>query len=125
VPSTRAIGQALLIALARVSTSLLCLWSGFRAVSDDDYSRVVIAARFAQHPTLDPSGTSWLPAPFWLYGAPMAVFGDSLLTARVVAVLAGAASAVLVWLAARVLGLSERAAWWGALGAVVLPYGAW
>jgi len=125
VPSTRAIGRAILIALARVLTSLLCLWSGFRAVSDDDYSRVVIAARFAQHPTLDPSGTSWLPAPFWLYGVPMGLFGDSLLTARVVAVLAGAASAVLVWQAARVLGLSERAAWWGALGAVVLPYGAW
>jgi hypothetical protein len=125
VPSTRALGQALLIALARLLTSLSCLWSGFRAVSDDDYSRVVIAARFAQHPSLDPSGTSWLPAPFWLYGVPMALFGDSLLTARAVALVAGALSAVLVWLSARTLGLSERAAWWGALGAVVLPYGAW
>lgn len=105
--------------------SLSCWWSGFRAVSDDDYARVVIAARFAHHPSLDPSGTSWLPLPFWLYGVPMALFGDSLLVARVVAALLGAASAVLVWLAAKLLGFPERAAFWGALGAVLLPYGAW
>ncbi|HYP86512.1 MAG TPA: glycosyltransferase family 39 protein, partial [Polyangiaceae bacterium] len=125
MPSSRALSHALLVALARVFTSLLCLWSGFRAISDDDYSRTVIAARFAQHPSLDPSGTSWLPAPFWLYGVPMALFSDSLFTARAVALVAGAASAVLVWLSARALGLSERGALWGALGAVVLPYGAW
>jgi hypothetical protein len=125
VPSSRALRHALLIALTRALISLACLWSGFRAVSDDDYSRVVIAARFAHHPALDPSGTSWLPLPFWLYGVPMALLGDSLLVARGVAVLLGAASAVLVWVAARLLGLSERAALWGALGTVVLPYGAW
>ena len=104
---------------------MACLGTGFRAVSDDDYSRVAIAARFAAAPSADPSGTSWLPLPFWLYGAPMALFGDSLETARVVAVLLGIAGAVLVWLAARLLGLSERAALLGALGAVVLPYGSW
>jgi hypothetical protein len=125
VPSTRAVGHALLIALVRLLTSLTVLWSGFRAISDDDYSRMVIAARFAQHPSLDPSGTSWLPAPFWLYGVPMLIFGDSLLTARAVALAVGVASAVLVWLAARLLGLSDRAALGGALGAAVLPYGAW
>jgi hypothetical protein len=125
VPSTRAWSHALLVVVARLATSLSCLWSGFRAVSDDDYSRMVIAARFAQQPSLDPSGTSWLPAPFWLYGVPMALAGDSLLTARVVALATGTASAVLVWFAARTLGLSDRAALGGALGAVVLPYGAW
>lgn len=125
MPSSRAVRHALSIALARALISIACLWSGFRAVSDDDYARVVIAARFAQHPSLDPSGTSWLPLPFWLYGVPMALFGDSLLIARAVAVLLGAASAVLVWSAGKVLGFSERAALWGALGAALLPYGAW
>jgi 4-amino-4-deoxy-L-arabinose transferase-like glycosyltransferase len=125
VPSSRALRHALWVALLRVVVSLTCLYSGFRAVSDDDYSRVVIAARFAHHPSLDPSGTSWLPLPFWLYGVPMALFGDSLFVARAVAVLLGAASSVLVWSAAKVLGFSERAALWGALGAVLLPYGAW
>jgi hypothetical protein len=33
-------------------------------VSDDDYARVVIAQRLSL--ALDPSGTSWLPFPFWL-----------------------------------------------------------
>jgi hypothetical protein len=125
VPWPGAVRHALLVASARVATSLLCLWSGFRAISDDDYSRLVIAARFAHQPSLDPSGTSWLPLPFWLYGVPMALFGDSLGTARAVAVLLGAASAVLVWVAARMLGLGERAALGGALFAVVLRYGSW
>ena len=125
MPSSRALRHALYVALARVLTSLACFWSGFRAVSDDDYSRVTIAAHFAHHPALDPSGTSWLPLPFWLYGVPMAVFGDSLLTARAVALVLGALSAVGVWASARWLGLSERGALWAALGAVVLPYGAW
>jgi hypothetical protein len=111
--------------LARALVSAACWWSGFRAISDDDYSRVVIAARFAAAPSLDPSGTSWLPLPFWLYGVPMAVWGDSLDTARAVAFVCGALSAVLVWVAARLMGLSERAALLGALGAIVLPYGAW
>jgi hypothetical protein len=125
VPWRRALAHAALVALARVVTSVACLLSGFRAISDDDYSRVAIAAHFAHHPSPDPSGTSWLPLPFWLYGVPMALFGDSLTTARVVAVLLGAAAAVLVWLAGKWLGLSERAALGGALGAVLLPYGAW
>lgn len=121
----RALRQALVVALARVLTSLICWWSGFRAISDDDYSRVTIAAHFAHHPSPDPSGTSWLPLPFWLYGVPMAVLGDSLGVARGVALVLGAAAAVLVWIAARWLGLSERAALAGALAAVLLPYGAW
>jgi hypothetical protein len=125
VPWPRALRDAALVALSRALVTLACWWSGFRAVSDDDYSRVVIAARFAHHPSPDPSGTSWLPLPFWLYGAPMALFGDTLTTARVVALLLGSTAAVLVWVAARWLGLSERAALAGALGAVLLPYGAW
>jgi hypothetical protein len=125
VPSARAVRHALLIALARATTTLLCWSSGFRAISDDDYARVTIAARFAHHPSLDPSGTSWLPLPFWLYGVPMALFGDSLAVARAVALLLGVGSALLVWQSARLLGLGERAALGGALGAVVLPYGSW
>lgn len=125
MPSARAVRHALLVALARATTTLLCWWSGFRAISDDDYSRVVIAARFAHHPSADPSGTSWLPLPFWLYGVPMALLGDSLLVARGVALLLGVGSALLVWQSARLLGLGDRAALGGALGAVVLPYGSW
>lgn len=123
--ASRAPLDALLVGLSRALISAACLWSGFRAISDDDYARVTIAARFAASPALDPSGTSWLPLPFWLYGAPMWLFGDSLTTARGVAFALGVASALLVWLSARLLGLDERAALLGALGAALLPYGAW
>jgi len=74
--------DAALVALSRALVSALCLLGGFRAISDDDYSRVVLAARFADTPSLDPSGTSWLPLPFWFYGALMALLGDSLGVAR-------------------------------------------
>lgn len=115
----------LLIAAARALVSAACWASGFRAVSDDDYSRLVIAARFAALPSPDPSGTSWLPLPFWLYGVPMGLLGDSLTVARGVALVLGVLSAVLVWWSGRLLGLTERAALLGALAAVVLPYGSW
>jgi Dolichyl-phosphate-mannose-protein mannosyltransferase len=125
VPSWGARRDALLVALLRVVLSLACLASGFRAVSDDDYARIVIAAELAARPSLDPSGTSWLPLPFWLYGAPMWLFGDSLTTARGVALVLGSLSALLVWLSARWLGMPPRTALFGALAATLLPYGTW
>ncbi len=124
-PAKGALVDAALVAAARVAVSLACMASGFRAISDDDYARVTIAARFAAQPSPDPSGTSWLPLPFWLYGVPMWLLGDSLTTARAVAVTLGAASAVAVWLSARWLGFAPRTALLGALGATLLPYGAW
>jgi hypothetical protein len=43
--------------------------SGFYAVSDDDFARCFIAQEFSWTPKLDPSGTSWLPFPFWWTGS--------------------------------------------------------
>jgi hypothetical protein len=54
---------------------------GFRAVSDDDFCRITIAQQFAADPRLDPTGTSWLPLPFWLLGAALTVTGRSLAAA--------------------------------------------
>ncbi len=72
---------------------------GFLAVSDDDYSRVVIAQQFAQHPQLDPSGTSWLPFPFWVTGGAMLLFGGTLAVATTTTwILSVLCSALLVWL---------------------------
>ena len=65
---------------------------GFTHVSDDDYARTVIAQTFAHAPQLDPSGTSWLPLPFWLDGAVMMVVGRSLAVARAIAFALGASS---------------------------------
>lgn len=117
--------DALLVAGAKLLVSLAVLWTGFRAVSDDDFARVVIAQRFAQVPSLDPSGTSWLPLPFWLTGGAMDVFGSGIDVARATAFALGIAAAVVVHVAARWLGASRRGALAGALLACAFPYAAW
>lgn len=97
--------------------------SGFRALSDDDYARISIAQRFAQEPSFDPTGTSWLPAPFWAYGAAFRAFGSSLAVARTVAIALALAATVLVYVAARVLGTSRIAAVVAAvLSCMLIPY---
>ena len=117
--------DALLVVGFKALTSALVLAAGFRALSDDDYARIVIAQGFAQAPKLDPSGTSWLPFPFWLTGSAMALFGDSVQTARAVAVLSGIVASLLVWTAAHWLGVSRRGALLAAMIASVFPYAAW
>ncbi len=97
------------------------LATGFVALSDDAFSRVVIAERFVAHPTLDPSGTSWLPLPFLVTGAFMSGFGRSLGVARALAVALGVAAALLVHRAARASGASPEGAFFGALVASVTP----
>jgi len=117
--------DALGVGAAKVAVSLLLLFAGFRAVSDDDYARIVIAQRFAETPALDPSGTSWLPLPFWIYGLAFRVFGGTLEVARVVAVTGGVVAVLLVWLSARWIGASRAGAVLAGLLAAVFPWSAW
>lgn len=117
--------DAAAVALGKAVVSSLVWASGFRALSDDDFARVVIAQRFAESPGLDPSGTSWLPLPFWLNGAAMVAFGTSVEVARAVALALGVASALLVWVALGWLGASRLGAFLGALAAAIFPYSAW
>lgn len=99
--------------------------AGFRALSDDDYARISIAQHFAQEPHFDPSGTSWLPGPFWTYGAAFRGFGSGLGVARTVAIVLALAATVLVYVAARVLGTSRIAAVVAAvLSCMLVPYSA-
>jgi hypothetical protein len=99
--------------------------AGFRALSDDDYARISIAQRFAQDPSFDPSGTSWLPAPFWAYGAAFRAFGTGLGVSRTLAIALALAATVLVYVAARVLGTSRIAAVVAAvLSCMLVPYSA-
>jgi hypothetical protein len=113
-----------IVALAKVAACALVLAAGFRAVSDDDFSRVVIAQAWAHAPRLDPTGTSWLPLPFWITGSAMFLFGRSLDVARATACVLGIASAVLVALAARRIAADRRGALAGALLAAVFPWSA-
>ena len=97
--------------------------SGFRALSDDDYARISIAQGFAAAPRWDATYTSWLPAPFWAYGAAFRVFGSGLEVARTTAIAASLAATVLVYVAARVLGVQRLSAVLSAaLSCLILRY---
>jgi len=102
----------------------LCVWlrvSGFLAISDDDYARVVIAQRFVGGPSWDPSGSSWLPLPFLLTGSAMTLFGATLEVARAVAVASSLGAIVLLYAAARQLSMSRGFAVVTALLGASLP----
>jgi hypothetical protein len=114
------------LALLFAARGLACVaaWlQGFRALSDDDYARISIAQRFAHSPHFDPSGTSWLPAPFWAYGAAFRGFGTALSVARTTAIVLSLAATILVYCAARVLGASKAGATLGAaFSCLIVPY---
>jgi hypothetical protein len=114
-----------LVLLTRIVVSAWVLASGFRAVSDDDFARVVIAQGFAASPALDPSGTSWLPLPFWWTGGAMRLFGSSLGVARATALVTSALGSLLLLVAARWLARGAWGALVGALLACLVPYGSW
>lgn len=113
------------IAAVRVAVSGAVLLFGFRSVSDDDFSRVVIAEQLAHAPKLDPSGTSWLPFPFWINGAAMLFLGRNLLVAHLVALLLGVASSVLVAIAAQRLGADRKVARLAGHFATLVGWSAW
>ncbi len=111
------------LVLAKCALSYLVLRAGFAQISDDDYSRTVIAEQFAHAPRLDPSGTSWLPFPFWVYGTSMLAFGRSLATARATAFVLGVSATMLFWWALRARRVPGAAVI--AFAAFALPWMAW
>lgn len=125
VRSRRARDFALIVgvALGRLALSGVAWRFGFRAVSDDDFARVTIAQRFAAEPHLDPTGTSWLPFPFWVLGGAMRVVGSSLDAARGVSMVCAAlATAWLAFVALRA-GLSRGRVLAASLFVSAMPWG--
>ncbi|HEY4103482.1 MAG TPA: hypothetical protein VGM44_06305, partial [Polyangiaceae bacterium] len=117
-------GEAVLLSAFRALASLSAYASGFRALSDDDYARIAIAQRFAAAPHFDPSTTSWLPVPFWCYGAAFRVFGTDLAVARATAIALATLATLLVYVAARLFGATRTGAMTAAALATLLPYSA-
>jgi hypothetical protein len=112
------------VALRAIATAWVAA-SGFVAISDDDYARTVIAQQFYFEPKWDPSGSSWLPFPFWLTGLLMLLAGPHILVAQIAACALSLASAAAVYVAGRWLELEERIALLGAAGAALLPHAVW
>lgn len=94
------VGASALVVVYAAACALV-LAGKFDHVSDDDFARVTIAASFAHAPKLDPSGTSWLPFPFWLLGSALAAFGRSLTTSRVASLAINALAALAPYAALR------------------------
>jgi hypothetical protein len=117
--------DALALAAAKLALGAWVLHAGFTHVSDDDYARTVIAEQFAHAPRLDPSGTSWLPAPFWIEGLAMMVLGRSMAAARAVAMGLGAASVAAPYVAMRIAGMKRAAAIAATAVAMTLPWNLW
>ncbi|HSO39257.1 MAG TPA: hypothetical protein VLT33_42315, partial [Labilithrix sp.] len=114
-----------LVVLGYAAACGLVLALGFDHVSDDDYARVAIAQAFAHRPRLDPSGTSWLPFPFWALGTAMAVLGRSLAVARVASVALASLAAVLPYLALRSAGSTRPRALVATAFALLSPWSVW
>jgi hypothetical protein len=114
-----------LLVAVKLGIDAWVLRGGFTHVSDDDYARTVIAEQFAYAPHLDPSGTSWLPFPFWIVGGWMRVFGRSLGAARAIAIVLGALAAVAPYAATRAAGVPRNAAVLASLVVAALPWNAW
>jgi hypothetical protein len=113
------------IAAVHVLACAGALALGFDHVSDDDFARVTIAQSFAHAPRLDPSGTSWLPFPFWAMGSAMALFGRSLAVARAASVALASVALALPYLALRATG-ATRARALAAVGfAALSPWSIW
>jgi 4-amino-4-deoxy-L-arabinose transferase-like glycosyltransferase len=116
---------ALAIAFVKLAAMMLAVRLGFSHVSDDDYSRTVIAQSFAHTPKLDPSGTSWLPMPFWIMGTAMMLVGRSLAAARAIAWTLGVLATLLPFVALRHLKVSLPNAFAAAIACALAPWSVW
>jgi hypothetical protein len=117
--------EVALVAAAHAVACVVVLALGFDHVSDDDYARVTIAQSFAHAPKLDPSGTSWLPFPFWLLGGAMMAMGRSLAATRGASILFASLAAILPYVALRTTGTARRTALLASAFAMLSPWSLW
>jgi hypothetical protein len=113
------LGPLALLGAAALYVVWVAQHHGPLALSDDDYARLTIALDVARTPRLDPSGTSWLPAPFWLYGFVLRSAPSSgavpIDVARQVPFVLACVGAWLVYAGARLIGLTRYPAALGVL----------
>jgi hypothetical protein len=126
LPPLRALlPETALVVVAHAAACALVLALGFDHVSDDDYARVTIAQAFAHGPRLDPSGTSWLPFPFWTLGASMLLVGRSLAAARAVSIATASLALAMPYVALRATGSTRARAALAIAFAALSPWSVW
>jgi hypothetical protein len=104
---------------------LLARALGFDHISDDDFARVTLAQTFAVAPKLDPSGTSWLPFPFWAVGSVLALVGRSFRHAIGASIGIASVAAALPYLALRIKGTGRARALVATMLAFGTPWALW
>ncbi|MFO0658667.1 MAG: hypothetical protein U0165_02355 [Polyangiaceae bacterium] len=112
---------AALVCIVYVIAALVARTIGAESVSDDDFARVVIAQSFSHQPVLDPSGTSWLPMPFWLNGMLMIVAGPALRVARFGALVGAAVAGGAMFTSARWMGARRGPAIFASVLPLTIP----
>lgn len=121
----RALSDAALVASLFAAGCALARIRGFDHVSDDDFARVTIAQAFAVAPKLDPSGTSWLPFPFWLLGTALRVAGRTLEAARGASLVFASLAAAMPYVALRAVGVARKIALVATLASLATPWALW
>jgi len=119
------VADAALVAGLHALACVVARLAGFDHVSDDDFARVTIAQELVARPKLDPSGTSWLPFPFWILGAAMAVLGRTLAVARGVSIALASLTAAAPYVALRFVGSARRDALLATALAFGTPWAVW
>lgn len=111
--------------LLRVALSVGAIRHGFSSVSDDDFARTVIAEWFAYAPKIDPSGTSWLPFPFWITGAAMMLLGRTIAVAKMVAWGLGSVGVGALYLSLRQTGAARLFSFLAVFVGLLAPWNVW
>lgn len=114
-----------MLAVVHAALCILVRRFGFDHVSDDDFARVTIAQAWAHKPKLDPSGTSWLPFPFWLSGGLMLVSGRSLEMTRAFSISFASVAATVPYVAMRAVGVTRARALAAVAFAILSPWSIW
>nr|MBC8446001.1 glycosyltransferase family 39 protein [Chloroflexota bacterium] len=86
----------MLLLIARLGLQVLLYRSGFKALTADEFGRTVLAARWAQSPYMAWYG-AWLPFHMYIFGTALLLEWNLLCVPRVITVLLGVISIVLMY----------------------------
>ncbi len=116
--------ELILLVSGRLLLQLMLYRAGFMALTADEFGRTVLAARWAQHPYMLWNGP-WLPFHMYLFGTALRLKMEMLWVPRVIVILFGALSILLMYLLTSQLFGSRRVGLISAFLLAVNPVHVW
>ncbi|MSP12513.1 MAG: phospholipid carrier-dependent glycosyltransferase [Chloroflexi bacterium] len=113
-----------LVILSKLILQILFYYSGFEALTADEFSRTALAASWAQHPTGRWSGV-WLPFHIYLLGIALRFWWDLLWVPRIITLILGSISIILMYQFAKELFGKASIALVGAILLALNPVHFW